>query len=234
MSDEKSKLVEVSKAVGTVALAAADPTGGLVAAAASHALTNWTIESKRRKDNLSFWIEVIFENDEDRRRQNEDIQDELTQHRVTISWLVDELALALGRIENLEAVALGLLNQSDHILRLHPDPEMRPYLTAAFRNTVKSRHRFTPTWTNKLISLLEKTGADHLRVLLYLQRDSVKASDGSHVSYRDALSLTPLESELLSDLEKLSILLMDKIGRIHLTPTGALLAAFVSSQDPPR
>lgn len=166
--DEPTKLAVAAGLASLAAIAAAIPTSGVAALAAvvAQSLTNIEINGAWRRDAQDFWFEILIEEKSERERQYKETQDEFTRHRLILQWLQEELASVLDRMENLEVVALGMLQQSEGLLRQNSDPEMRPYLRNAFANAMRRPKYFTGTWMRRLVPLLEKLGAEHLAILL--------------------------------------------------------------------
>lgn len=167
MSDD-DKVTGLVPVVVAAAAAAADPTGGVMAAIGSHILTSMSVDAAWRGGALDLWAEIVAEEGSERRQQYRATTDEFSRHRRILEWLQEELARVLGRIEQLEIVALGLLQQSQTLLRAHPDPAMRQYLLNAWTNALRRPDHFTSTWMQRLLPLLEKFGADHLALLIRL------------------------------------------------------------------
>lgn len=165
---DDNKTAGIVPVVAAAAASAVDPTGGVLAALGSHVLTNMTVDAGWRGAVLDIWLEVLTEEGDDRRRQYKETKDEFKRHQMIWEWLQDELARVSDRVQDLEVVALGLMQRSEALLRKRSDPEMRPYLFNMWRNAVSRPDHFSGTWMDRCLGVLEKLGADHLKLLCAL------------------------------------------------------------------
>ena len=237
MADKPSH--EIAKIGAAAALSALDPTGGVGVAMMQHVATTMTQDAAWRRHTQDLWVDVLLEEKDKRRQEYERTESEFDRHRKLIEWLQDELGGTRDRVDALEAVALHLVAQSEELLRARPEPEMRPYLVAAYSNAVRSPGRFRATWVRRLTEHLRELGADHLAFLV--ERMEHADPQGKRGYY---LSRTP-ERWLNGDPEGLLVFqdLLDKqlierapagtnASGVYLTLVGGMLAKFVGAPEP--
>lgn len=223
MSDQDDKLARLGQSAAVAALSAADPSGGILRAVAGHVAVNYASDSAWRAQALDLWFEIISENDSQRREQYQETGEEFHRHRLIWGWLQEELEKVIGRVETLEGIALQLIAQSGDLLRVHPDPEMRPYLAQAFHNALYERERFRPVWVRRLTKHLRDLSAEHIRVLITRANTAGRYVDGQDSGW---MSVKPNSSpeDLLFDADLRDARLVDR-SRLFLE--GGYLADFV-------
>jgi hypothetical protein len=157
-----------------------------------------------------------------------------------IDWLQDELEATRDRVDALEAVALHLLAQSEELLRARPEPEMRPYLLAAYSNAVRFPDRFRPTWVRRLTDHLRDLGADHLAFLVErMKQADPQGKKGYYLSHTSEgwLNSDPEGLLVFQDLLDKQLIERTPLGTntrgVYLTLVGGMLAKFVGAPEPP-
>lgn len=230
--------------VATVAgLSVVDPTGGAAVSVLNHLLTAATSDAGWRKANEGMWTDILIENDEERRDQHRAVVDDLTRHRLIIEWLQHELSLLHGRVEDLESVALGMLQQSEALLRIRFEPEMRPYLRAAWSNALHKPARFPATWVRRLTDLLSKIGAEHIRLIKAIaskkkaaDKSTAKMAGGEFSAILDSVGPDGDGLILFEELRGLQVLERAPAGGdfgIIVRPIAARLVEFITDPSAP-
>lgn len=237
--DEEKGGKQALKLAKTIAPALAGLFGGpaaaLAAATGTHILTNLTVDSAIRKGSLDFWADALADERSERREQYQEIQDEFGRHQYVVDWLKEDLLEAnedlRDRVDQLEILVLGLMSQSEEMLRANPDPEMRPYLLAAFRNTVRNRNRFSPTQVRRLMALLKDLGGDHLRLLVTLYKESTPHGPSNRrVPYNPEVydRKDPAQHMTLTEMDRHDLLQDTGSDVLMLRYIGCELAEFVT------
>ena len=172
IDDETNALAAGGKAALWAAAAALDPSLGIASALAHHLITSATIDSAWRSANFELLTDVLVEvavKQEDEREysreQYQSFDDEFRRYDYIIRWLEDEVSRLHGDVADVKAIVLGMLRDSEAMLRSRPDPEMRPYFVAAWANALSNPKRFPDSWVRRLTTVLVDLSADHIALL---------------------------------------------------------------------
>lgn len=213
-----------------------DPTGGILSAVAAHLITNATSDSAIRIAAQDIWADILVQESEERRKQFGEAKEEFTRQRHILEWLMEDLEQLRGRVENLEIVALGLLRDAESLLRERPEPEMREYMLAAWRNVIACPDRFPSSWTRRLTSALAAIGREHLIALATMRKHAKHVLESGAFEVQMSVGVTsklgPDSELLISELQDAKLCVWNT-PFLQCTGTAARLLEFVGLQPSP-